>query len=142
MWPGLCRALELPELEHDPRFAGPWDRDANADELEALLEARFAGRRVREWLDLLVANDVPCGPVNDYRAVAEDEQALANGYLTTVEHPNLGPIRTAGIPLGFSGTPAALVRPAPELGQHTEAILLDAGYTWQEIEGFRIGGVI
>jgi CoA:oxalate CoA-transferase len=142
MWPGLCRALDLPDLEHDERFAGPWERDRYAEDLEALLEAQFAERPVAEWLDRLVANDVPCGPVNDYRAVSDDEQVLANGYLTTVDHPNLGPIRTAGLPIHLSGTPAEPVRPAPELGQHTEEILLAAGYTWAEIERLRVDEVI
>lgn len=142
MWPGLCRALDLNELEHDPRFAGPWERDQNAAELEHILEGRFVQRPVNEWLDQLVAHDVPCGPVNDYRAVAADEQVLANKYLTSVEHPNLGPIRTAGVPIHLSGTPPEPVRPAPELGQHTEEILLAAGYSWEEIEGFRRDEVI
>ncbi len=142
MWPGLCRALDLPDLEADARFAGPWDRDRNAAELETLLEERFAQRPAAEWLARLVACDVPCGPVNDYRAIAEDPQVLANGYLTTVDHPNLGVLRTYGIPIHLSGTPPDPVRPAPELGQHTEATLLALGYTWEQIERLRIDGVI
>lgn len=142
MWPGLCRALDLPELCDDPRFAGPWERDRHADALEALLEARFAERPVAEWIERLVANDVPCGPVNDYRAIADDPQVAANGYLTTVDHPNLGAIRTAGIPIHLSGTPPGPLRAAPELGQHTEETLLALGYSWEQIERLRSDEVI
>src|SRR5581483_6360874 len=92
MWPGLCRALDREEWLTDERFAGPWDRDRNAAELEALLEEVFATRTVAEWIERLVANDVPCGPVNTYSALADDPQLAANGYLTTVDHPNLGPL--------------------------------------------------
>ncbi len=142
MWPRLCRALDRPDLEHDGRFAGPWDRDRNAAELEAVLEAIFAERDVAAWLARLIAEDVPCGPVNDYRAVEASEQALANGYLTTVEHPNLGTLRTAGIPIQLSGTPPPPLRPAPELGMDTETVLLDLGYDWPQIEALRRAEVI
>jgi crotonobetainyl-CoA:carnitine CoA-transferase CaiB-like acyl-CoA transferase len=141
-WPNLCAALELPELETDPRFAGPWERHGHAEELEAALEARFAERPVTEWLERLIAADVPCGPVNTYTDLVDEPQLAANGYLTTVEHSGLGTIRTAGVPLHFSATPPDPVRPAPELGQHSEAILLDLGYTWPEIEHLRREDVI
>lgn len=145
-WGPLCRALGRPDLEHDPRFAGPWDRSRNAAALEAELEATFMQRSVAEWLERLIPADVPCGPVNDYRAlVGEGElaaQIAANGYIATVDHPNLGRIRTAGIPFALSGTPPDPVRPAPELGQHTEAVLLSLGYTWEQIEALKDDGVI
>jgi CoA:oxalate CoA-transferase len=142
MWPGLCRALDREQWTSDPRFAGPWERDRSDNELEALLEQRFAECPVSHWIERLVANDVPCGPVNDYHAVVDDPQVLANDYLTTVEHPNLGRIRTAGIPIHLSGTPPDPVRPAPELGQQTEAVLLDLGYSWEQIESLRDDAVI
>jgi CoA:oxalate CoA-transferase len=142
MWAGLCRALDREDLLTDERFAGPWDRDRNAAELEELLEAVFATRPVSEWVERLVANDVPCGPVNGYGALADDPQLVANGYLTTIDHPNLGPLRTTGVPIHLSGTPPDPVRPAPELGQHTEETLLTVGYTWEQIEKLRTDGVI
>ncbi|HLZ70112.1 MAG TPA: CoA transferase [Dehalococcoidia bacterium] len=142
MWPRLCRALGKPDLEHDPRFAGPWDRDRNAAGLEELLEAIFATRAVADWLARLITEDVPCGPVNDYRAVEASEQALANGYLTTIEHPNLGTLRSAGIPIHLSATPPPPLRSAPELGMDTETVLLDLGYDWPQIEALRRAEVI
>jgi CoA:oxalate CoA-transferase len=145
-WPPLCRALGHPELVDDPRFAGPWDRHHNAEALEETLEGIFATRPVSEWLDRLIAADVPCAPVNDYRAlIAGDDlttQLEANEYLTTVEHPNLGTLRTAGIPLHMSATPPGPAGHSPELGQQTEQVLLELGYTWEEIERLRRDEVI
>lgn len=142
MWPGLCRALDMPEMLDDPRFAGPWERDRHAADLEAILEERFADRPADAWLARLVAEDVPCGPVNDYRAVADLDQAWANGYLAAIDHPNLGRLGVAGVPIHLSGTPPGPVRPAPELGQHTEEALLAAGYTWEGIERLKEGDIV
>ena len=145
-WAPFCRALDRPDLIDDPRFCGPWDRHASAEELETVLEEIFATRSVGEWLDRLIREDVPCGPVNDYRALVEGEdlpaQLQANGYLTSVEHPNLGTLRTTGIPIHMSDTPPDPVRPAPELGQQTEQMLLELGYSWEEIERLRRDEVI
>ncbi len=85
---------------------------------------------------------MPCAPVQDYVDVGNDPQALANGYITTVEHPNLGPLRVVGVPVRLSETPGAVRTPAPELGQHTEEILLELGYDWEQIEGLKLAGVI
>lgn len=141
-WGGLCRALDMPDLEHDPRFAGPWERDRNAEALETILEWRFIERQVGAWIARLRAEDVPCAPVNDYFALAAEPQVAANGYLTTVEHPAQGPVQVAGVPIHLSGTPPPPVRPSPELGQHTEEMLLSLGYTWEEMEALRSQGVI
>jgi len=145
-WAPLCRALGRPDLIDDPRFAGPWERHHHAAELEAELEAIFIQRPVAEWLARLTAEDVPCGPVNDYRALVQDgdlpAQVAANDYIVTVDHPNLRRIRTAGLPIHLSDTPAGPVQPAPELGQHTEEILLDLGYSWPEIEDLKRKAVI
>ena len=141
-WPGVCRALDLPELIADPRFAGPWERDANAELLETVLSDRFAERPAAHWLVRLEEEDVPCGPVNTYEAVVADEQVWANGYLTEVEHPNLGQIRTGGLPIHFSATVPGSVQPAPELGQHTEETLLALGYAWEDISALHDDGTI
>lgn len=145
-WTPLCRALDRPDLARDPRFAGPWERHHNAEVLETELEAIFITRPAAEWLERLTAEDVPCGPVNDYQALVAGTdltaQLEANGYLTTVEHPNLGQLRTPGIAIQMSGTPPDPVRHAPELGQQTENVLLELGYTWEEMERLRRDEVI
>jgi CoA:oxalate CoA-transferase len=146
-WTGLCRALQRPDLIDDPRFAGPWDRSRNAAALEEELESIFIQDTIAAWLARLIAHDVPCGAVNDYRALHETDPELAaqleeNGYLVNVESANLGTYRAAGVPVSLSGTPAPPVRPAPELGVDTETILLELGYTWEQMEQLRRDEVI
>ena len=80
--------------------------------------------------------------MNDYRQVVDDPQVLANGYIVDVDYPSLGTIRTTGIPIHMSGTVPGPVRPAPELGRHTEEVLLDLGYPWEQIGKLREDEVI
>jgi len=145
-WGRICRALGHEELIDDPRFAGPWERHHNADELETLLEGVFAERGTEEWLERLIAEDVPCGRVNNYGALRDDPvmsaQLEANDYLVEMEHPGQGRVRTNGTPVTLSETPALPQRPAPELGQDTEAVLLAAGYDWPAIERLKDAGAI
>jgi crotonobetainyl-CoA:carnitine CoA-transferase CaiB-like acyl-CoA transferase len=78
-----------------------------------------------------------CAPAQDYDALMEDPQALDNEYLVNVDHPIAGPMKVVGQPWRFSETPVAIAPAAPELGQHTEEVLLDLGYTWDDITALR-----
>jgi CoA:oxalate CoA-transferase len=132
-WPALCRTLEREDLLTDERFVTPRNRFQNREALVQELERAFGCKPRDEWLRLLKEADVPCGPVNSYADVATDPQVLANRYITELEHPSLGPIRVVGSPIRMSATPTGPRAPAPELGQHTEDILLGLGYTWDDI---------
>jgi len=137
VWPSLTAALDRPDLEHDQRFAVPFARHDNAHELTGHLAEIFRTRPRDEWLKLLEQHDVAAGPVRDHVEAAEDPQVLANEYIVTVEHPHIGPIRVPGIPVNFSETPGSVRTAAPELGQHTEEVLLELGYTWEEMGQLR-----
>ena len=145
-WGPLCTALGEPRLDDDERFADPWERHRNGDELEELLELRFAMRTNAEWLDTLVRNEVPCGAVNDYSTLFSDdalaEQMDANGYIAAVEHATFGTLRVVGSAMRFSDTPIVELGRAPELGEHSELILEEAQYSWEEIERLRRDDVI
>ena len=142
VWPGLIRALDRPDLLEDPRFVDAFSRWENNEELIETIAACFRTRPRDEWLPLLAQNDVAAGPVRDHVEVAADPGVLANGYIVEIEHPVRGSIRVPGPPVRLSGTPAAVRSAAPELGQHTEEILLDLGYSWEELDGLRTRGVI
>lgn len=142
VYPRLCAAVYRQDLITDERFAEPFARYANADALEAELTRAFRAGTRDHWLERLIAHDVPCAPVQDYIDVGNDPQALANGYITTVAHPNLGTLRVVGVPVRLSETPGSVRTPAPELGQHTEEILLELGYDWEQIEGLKQAEVI
>jgi crotonobetainyl-CoA:carnitine CoA-transferase CaiB-like acyl-CoA transferase len=141
-WPAFCAAVGMPEIERDERFANAGARYNNLDALYELLDGKFLARTTAEWIAALEAHDMICAPVQDYERLRGDPQALANDYLVEVDHPTQGPMQVVGFPWRFSETPASLAAAAPELGQHTEEVLLAAGYSWDEIGAMRDGGAI
>ena len=141
-WEALCRVLEREDLITNERFEDVHRRQRNREELLIELDAAFGKRPRDEWVELLMDADVPCGPVNDYAAVSQDPQALENGYIASMEHPSLGEVGVVGSPITLMGTPAGPVSVAPELGQHTEEVLLGLGYDWPAIELLKTAEVI
>lgn len=141
-WPLLCLAIEREDLITDERSAEPFARRDNAEWLIEELTISFKRGPAQKWIDRMVANDVPCGPVYSYAQVAAEEQFWANGYLADLEHPNFEGHRVVGIPFELSETPGAIQGPAPELGQHTEETLLELGYDWDKITALRDAGTI
>ncbi len=140
-WPKLCNVLDRADLITDPRF-DPAGRMANREALIEELSKAFLKRPRGEWLPLLKQADVPSGPVNDYAAVVEEHQVLANKYVTTMDHPTFGEIRVVGSPIHMSKTEVGPRFPAPQLGEHTEEVLLEVGYTWEDIERLKNNSVI
>ena len=132
-WPILCRAIDASELEHDPRFKGIEERGKNSKELVRVLDDKFAGKTRDEWLNQLRKEGCICTPIQSHTEVCNDPQALANNYFIEVDHPVWGRIKEVGFPWDFSETPATWQREAPELGQHTEEILLELGYTPEDV---------
>jgi crotonobetainyl-CoA:carnitine CoA-transferase CaiB-like acyl-CoA transferase len=141
-WPLVLKALELTELENDPRFAKFGERSRNAKELIAIFDQRFAMRPRAEWLERLSQAGCIATPVQSPLEVASDPQANANNYFVQTEHPELGPAKMVGFPWDFSQTPAACRRPAPEYGQHTQEILSELGYGEEQISSLREQGVL
>lgn len=136
-WPGACRALDIEHLRNDPRFADFRVRAKNAREMVAILDERFLTKPREEWLKVLKAHGIFCAPVQSYADLAEDPQMIANDYLVDVQHPTFGTLREIGIPVRLSETPGRVRGPAPEFGEHTEEVLLEHGYTWEQIAELR-----
>ena len=140
-WPDFCRALGKPELENDPRFRNMEMREQHCEELIPILDEAFASKNMREWEKYLEENNCIFGLIQTPTEVATDPQALANSFFADLHHP-AGDIKLVTPPIKFCQDPASIRGPAPEIGQHTEEILLDLGYSWEEITELKEQAVI
>ncbi len=143
-WERFCAVLEIPEAAADARFKSMLDRMMNAGECIALLDQVFARRPRAEWLRRLAeGGDFIYSIINAVDDLPDDPQMQANGYVTAFAHPAFGPTQVVGLPVRLSDTPGSIRLPAPEFGQHTEAILTEVlGYSWEEIGRLREAEVI
>jgi crotonobetainyl-CoA:carnitine CoA-transferase CaiB-like acyl-CoA transferase len=132
-WRNLFAAIDYPELAEDPRFSSIPARTANIDALYTMLGERMRTRGTAEWRARLDAADVPNGVVNDMQAVVADPGLNDSGFFHRYDHPSEGACVTMRHPVEFSETPAGFCLPPPRLGEHTEAILSELGYTPAEI---------
>jgi crotonobetainyl-CoA:carnitine CoA-transferase CaiB-like acyl-CoA transferase len=119
----LVRAMDLDELAEDPRFARNPDRVKHRDELNALLQARLLAHPTIWWVDRFTESGVPHSPLNTVEDVLNDPQTVARDMIATVVHPTIGEIRLPGIPIKLSGTPGAILRHPPMLGEHQHEVL-------------------
>jgi crotonobetainyl-CoA:carnitine CoA-transferase CaiB-like acyl-CoA transferase len=142
-WPRICRTVGRENWIVDPRYARIEDRVQNAESLIADLDKTFSERPADEWVRAFLSDDLPASRVNDYAEVAKDPQVLENGYIRPVEHPDRAePVWMVDTPISFSQTPASIRNVAPEFGQHTEEVLLEHGFDWDELVKLREDGII
>jgi crotonobetainyl-CoA:carnitine CoA-transferase CaiB-like acyl-CoA transferase len=141
-WPRFCEALGLPELAGDPRFATNGGRVEGRAELRPVLARRFAERPTAAWGAALDAADVPWGAIADVASALASPETAALGMVVDVEHPALGSLRQVGIPLRFAATPESIRTAPPMLGEHTDEVLAEIGYTAAEIAALRDRGVV
>jgi formyl-CoA transferase/CoA:oxalate CoA-transferase len=111
-------------------------------ELRAILAARFAERSTAEWLADLETAEVPAGAIDDVMTAFTSPAAAALEMLAEVEHPALGVLRQAGIPIRFERTPGAVRTAPPLLGEQTDEILSELGYGRDDVERMRASGAI
>ena len=130
---GLLAAYLMHRLGH-PEWASIADYADNASrvrhraELAERIESVTRLHPRSHWLAAFEASDIPCGPINSYAEVFADPQVVARDMVVTVDHPTLGTMRTLGSPIKLSATPPDVRRRAPHLGEHTEAVLREAGF--------------
>lgn len=139
-WERLIRLIGAEALGDDPRFATNAERMAHRIELEAALNAIFRTRPTADWLALLEEGGVPAGPVNSIAEMHADPQTRAREMVVQTQHPVAGAVETIGLPVKFSATPGGVQGPAPRLGQHTRAVLTEAGYTAEEVAALLASG--
>ncbi len=136
-WLGLTRALERPEWVDDPRFRTPALRQENVNERLLMTQAVLKTRPAAEWLEVLTREGVPCAPVLTRSALIEHPQVKANEIVVETMHEKAGLLRQARPAARFSATPAGIRHGAPALGEDTEAVLSELGYSAAEIAALR-----
>ena len=143
LWVNFCKACGVEEWLEDPRFESNPKRVEHRDVLLPMIEELFAGRTCDEWMELLVAAAVPCGPVNDMAHLFADPQLRHRGMVADVPHPTIGSVRLTGIPIKFSETPGTVRRHPPLLGEHTDEVLREVlGWSAEQVEALERRGAV
>lgn len=141
-WKTFLTAAGKPELLlKDPRLRDIGTRTANIDALYQLVADELLHKTTAEWQQQLAEADIPVFPMHDFDSLLEDEHLRDIGFFREVDHPAVGRIRDMAVPSEWSGTPPAVkARLAPTLGQHTDELLAEVGYTPEQIVAMRASG--
>ena len=142
MWVDLCAAIDRPDLVDDPRFASSALRLANRAELWPLLEARFAQAPAQHWIEALVARSVPVAMIRNVAEALEDARVSGRGMVVELEDDERGQVEVIASPIRFDDENTTARRFPPRLGQDTDAILGDAGFSADEIGALRASGAV
>jgi crotonobetainyl-CoA:carnitine CoA-transferase CaiB-like acyl-CoA transferase len=140
-WPRFCKIMGIEGLQNDPECDNV-TRNFHGTKIQKVLDGIFPRKTTAEWLQELTAADILATEVANHQQVLHSEQARLNGYLLDLEHPVAGKITVTGCPVTLNGEVAHQAEPAPEFGQHTEEVLLELGYSWEEIGALRDTGVV
>jgi crotonobetainyl-CoA:carnitine CoA-transferase CaiB-like acyl-CoA transferase len=142
MWRRFCKAIEQPALAEDARFGGMLARVKNRQALDAVLATALARRPAAEWVELLNAAGVACGPINTVDQVFADPQIRQADLVREVANATWGPHKVLALPVHLSRTPARVERAAPMTGEHTRAVLTELGYDAAVLDALLAEGVI
>ena len=138
----LMDALGVPELKDDPLYRTQTARVANRQRINAIVGGKLAMNTTEYWVETLNRAGVPCGPVQSVADVFQDPQILSQDMVMDIDHPGFGMVRMLGFPMKLSATPCQVRRPAPGLGEHSDDVLAELGYSPEERLALREGGVV
>lgn len=143
LWRKFCPVMGLPELLEDARYVNTVERSKHRDALIPTLQKAFLTRTYEEWEEILLANDIPMGAINNLAQVVEHPQVKARESFQDVDHPSVGNVRVVRSPVRLSKTPARKPTPSPVHGQHTREVLKEVlGLADAEIDRLAAAGVV
>ena len=142
MYRRLCGSLGVDHLIDDPRFKTVAYRSKNRKAMNEELDRACSTKTSAEWIAILNEAGVPCGPIYNVKEVFEDPHVRHLGLAVEVKSPALGEIQIQNVPVTLSRTPARVRTAAPEMGEHTDEVLREAGYSAEEIARFRKAEVV
>ncbi len=142
IWERFCHAIEVPTLMERPEYATAAARSKNRDALNAEIDRYLVGKTSAEWVERFNKSGVPCGPIYSIDQVFDDPQVKHLGVAQTVERRGRKPLRLLAQPVSLSRTPSRLAAPPPDLGEHTDAVLREFGFSGKEIAALRAADAI
>ena len=140
LWKLLCEKIGRPELFEDPLFKTNPQRLANRLILAAELEKTFATKSSKEWIELLLMEGIPAGPINTYPEAFGSEHAKYRKMRMEIDHPIEGKVPNIGFAVKMMGTPQQVSRHPPLLGEHTQELLQELGIAGEELKAIQDGG--
>ena len=141
VWPAICRVIGEEEWIDDEAYATPQAR---------LLHLKPIFRRIEHWtmskdkfeaMDILNRHDIPCGPILSMKEIADEPSLRATGTVVEIDHPTRGKYLSVGNPIKMSDSPTDVTR-SPLLGEHTEEVLAQLGYSAEQVAQLRISGAV
>jgi crotonobetainyl-CoA:carnitine CoA-transferase CaiB-like acyl-CoA transferase len=142
IWERFCNTLEAPELIHRPEYKSGAERSKNRDALNAEIGTHTLKRTSADWVERFNKAGVPCGPIYSIDQVYSDPQVEHLGLAQTVKTKDNRTMRMAGQPLTLSRTPSKLAAPPPAIGEHTDAVLKEFGFSAKDIAALRKANAI
>jgi crotonobetainyl-CoA:carnitine CoA-transferase CaiB-like acyl-CoA transferase len=133
IWERFCKTLEMPELINHPDYKSGAERSKNRDALNALIGEHTVKRTSVDWVERFNQAGVPCGPIYTVDQVYADPQVVHLGMAQPVKMKDKKTVRMAGQPMSLSRTPSKLAARPPALGEHTDAVLKEFGFSAKEI---------
>jgi len=142
MYRRFCTALGAPELIEHKDFKASADRSKNRRAMNEVLGQHTRKRKTAEWIEIMEKAGVPCGPIYAVDQTFADPQVQHNRMAVPLEHPKLGRLNVVGQAAKLSRTPQRMRRHSPDMGEHTDEVLAEFGYSKAEIEQLRKSGAV
>ena len=140
LWQLLCGILKRPDLLQKVEYQTIAGRLGQREQLIQELEKSFALKSADEWIDLLLEHGIPAGPILDYPQAFESEHGRHRQMRIEIDHPLEGKVPNIGFAVKMQGTPQEVRRHPPLLGEHTQEVLMQAGFTPDEIKALEEQG--